>query len=336
MDAGLTFPGLRASARSFEALHKLISPLTQSIIAPQTSAQPDTGTKAPEDPAVLFRAMHGREPYPWQVAYLRTTNQPPCQAGAYALCSRRQGGKSSVVATRAAHRMLRWSGQEVVILAKTERQAKRLKRKIATGLAHYIPSKEWPVDNSDELELPNGNTLFCLPGGNPDGIRSFSPTLLLLDEAAFVTEALIAAISPMLATTRGDWDMLSSADGPIGTFYEAMEGSQVQDWTQFVFTADDEPTLSPEFLAKELRRLGKARYLREYFCKFVAPEGAFFSLDSISTLLEGDGWAHADIAPDKPKPKLPPLDEEPDIDDMEDALDPVRHPARHDYDRFFE
>jgi hypothetical protein len=173
--------------------------------------------------------------------------------------------------------------------------------------------------------------MTTLPGGNPDGIRGFSPTLLLLDEAAFVSEELISAVSPMLARTRGDWDMLSSANGPTGTFYEAAEGAQKGDWTPRVITADDVGVYEPEYLESERRALGEARFQREYYCKFLAPEGAFFSASSISTLFEGDAWPR----PSGYEGPYPDLDAEVDEDDLLDAFDTTRHADKR-LDRLFE
>lgn len=285
----------------------------------------------PSDPAVIFRAITGFDADPWQAEYLRRTDTRPGTRQRNLLLTSRQIGKSTVVGVRAAIRLLRWKNQEVIVLAKTDMQAGRLSKKIQRGVAKWIPRSTWPVKNLQDIELPNGSTLTTLPGGNPDGIRGFSPTLLLLDEAAFVSEDLIAAVSPMLARTRGDWDMLSSANGPSGSFYEAAEGAQAGDWHRTVITADDVGVYEPEYLAAEKRKLGEARFLREYYCRFLSPEGSFFSLQSIDALLSGDRWPGAAGT----NGHRPDLGEAWDEEDLDEALNPVRH-ADKKYDRLFD
>ncbi len=309
-------------------------PATQDVAALAIRA----GTMAyekrvPKDhgsPLDLFKALVKASPDPWQADYLTSTNVAPCQRARRALGTSRQAGKSTAVAIRAAWRLVRWTGQEVVVLAKTDLQAKRLSRRIKAAVATRMP-KPWPQDNVHEVELPNGNTLLTLPGGNVDGVRGPSPTLLLLDEAAFVPEELIAALSPMLAATQGDWDMLSSANAPAGTFYEAMEGEQRQDWQQLVITADDCPRISREFLDGELRRLGEARYLREFYVRFLAPEGAFFSPDALTLFLDGAEQPRLDHGRVLPRA----LGDKAGVEDLEDAFDLTRYSDREE-DRFLD
>jgi hypothetical protein len=284
----------------------------------------DDDVSIPSDPSEMFRIMTGHVPDPWQSEYLVRTDSSPCSRQRNLLLTARQVGKSTVVGVRCARRLLKWKGQQVVTVSKTETQAKLLSRRIARGVARWVPRGSWLCDNISEIELPNGNTMYTLPGGNPEGIRGFSPTLLVLDEAAFVPEELIAALSPMLARTKGDWDMLSSANGPAGTFYEAAEGEQKGDWSQITVTAEQCKAYDQEFLESEKRRLGDARFMREFFCKFTSPEGAFFSLQSIDALLEGDMWAAAKGRDGK----RPDLGEQWDYDDLDEALDLTKHADR--------
>jgi phage FluMu gp28-like protein len=62
------------------------------------------------------------------------------------------------------------------------------------------------------IELRNGSKIIALPCG-PDGatLRGYTADLVVMDEAAFMPEDVIASvIFPMLATTNGTAIMLST------------------------------------------------------------------------------------------------------------------------------
>lgn len=62
------------------------------------------------------------------------------------------------------------------------------------------------------IQLKNGSRIIALPCG-PDGatLRGFTADLVVMDEAAFMPEDVIASvIFPMLATTNGTAIMLST------------------------------------------------------------------------------------------------------------------------------
>ena len=76
-------------------------------------------------------------------------------------------------------------------------------------------------DNEMSLELPNGSRIVGLPG-NEATIRGFSAvSLLLVDEAARVSDDLYLAVRPMLAVSDGALWLMSTPFGKRGFFYEA-------------------------------------------------------------------------------------------------------------------
>ena len=75
-------------------------------------------------------------------------------------------------------------------------------------------------DNEISLELPNGSRIVGLPG-NEATVRGFSAvSLLLVDEAARVSDELYMAIRPMLAVSGGALWLMSTPFGKRGFFYE--------------------------------------------------------------------------------------------------------------------
>ena len=73
------------------------------------------------------------------------------------------------------------------------------------------------------LLFPNGSRIVGLPG-TEGTVRGFSAvSLLLIDEAARVEDAMYKALRPMLAVGGGDLWLMSTPWGKRGFFYEAWD-----------------------------------------------------------------------------------------------------------------
>jgi hypothetical protein len=73
--------------------------------------------------------------------------------------------------------------------------------------------------------LTNGSRIVSLPAGE-ETIRGFSAvSLLVIDEAARVSDDLYFAVRPMLATSGGSLVALSTPLGQRGFFFEAWESA---------------------------------------------------------------------------------------------------------------
>lgn len=118
--------------------------------------------------------------------------------------------------------------------------------------------------------------------------REFSAeaTLVVIDEASRVPDALIAAVRPALATTNGRLIALSTPAGKRGWFYLEYAGGV--EWERSRVVATDCPRISREFLADELRALGPRVYAQEYECEFFDPDTAVFSSELIDRALSAD------------------------------------------------
>ena len=196
------------------------------------------------------------------------------------VCCTRQWGKSTAGAIKALHHALSNPGSLTLIASKTGRQAGELLEKVidfAKTLA--IPIRRAPR-HPDSLLLPNRSRIIALPG-KPGSLRGFSAvSLLIVDEAAYVENALYHSLRPMLATTNGSIWLLSTPRGSVGFFYD--EWSSVSDlWAKFTVTADHCPRISDEFLEEERKSNGPALCNREYFCSFGHTGESYFNLDDL-------------------------------------------------------
>jgi hypothetical protein len=231
------------------------------------------------DRANLFR-LSGLSPDPWQEQQLRRT-----AGGVLLLCSR-QSGKSTTAAAVALTEALLTAKATVLLLSPSIRQSGELFRKVSElyfELRRPIPAVR---ETALQLELANGSRVVSLPG-TEGTVRGFSKvSLLIIDEAARVSDALYYAVRPMLAVSAGRLVALSTPFGQRGWFHSEWTGSG--DWERVMVTADQVPRISPGFLAEERRALGNRWFAQEYMCSFESTVDAVFDYRDIQAALSDD------------------------------------------------
>jgi len=222
-----------------------------------------------QDPAQLLM-QGGIHPDPWQEKLLRS------EAARVLLLCARQTGKSTVAAALALRVALLRAPALVLLLSPTLRQSGELFRDKVMRLYHGLGRPVPAVQRSSlTMGLANGSRIISLPGDEAS-IRGYSNvSLLIVDEAARVPDALYLAIRPMLAVSRGQLVCLSTPFGKRGWFYEAWTGDE--SWERLRITAPDCPRISPEFLAEEERTLGQRWFAQEYLCNFAETVGQVFA-----------------------------------------------------------
>lgn len=210
---------------------------------------------------VEFARSVGVEPDPWQERLLRS------DAPRVLLNCSRQSGKSTMSALVALHNALYSPGALILCLAPALRQSQELFAKIA-GFYRELGRPVSPVaEQRLGLELANGSRIVTLPGSEKT-IRGFSGVdLLIVDEAARVSDELYYAIRPMLAVSGGSLMMMSTPFGKRGVFFEEWENGT--GWERYTVTAEEVPRISPEFLEEERTSLGEWWFRQEYFCQFM-------------------------------------------------------------------
>lgn len=210
------------------------------------------------------------------------------------LCSGRQVGKSTIIAARDAERACRNANESILIISATERQSEELFIKvlmyIQDNYKHLIKTgKDRPTKHI--IRLKNKSIIRCLPTGLAGtGIRGFTITKLTADEAAFIPDEVWSAVTPMLLTTAGTMDLLSTPFGKSGYFYEMSKNEQ-GDFNVFHINSEEvirKRPISPSWTAaqregalihleKEKQRMTKLQYAQEYLGEFVDNLRQFFS-----------------------------------------------------------
>jgi hypothetical protein len=231
------------------------------------------------DPVRLMAAAKF-DPDPWQAGVLHSA------ADRMLLLCSRQAGKSTVSSALAVHTALTKPNAPVLLLSPSQRQSGELFRKVLNlyaALGHPVPAVR---ETALQLELANGSRILSLPG-TEGTIRGFSEVaLLVIDEAARVSDALYYAVRPMLAVSKGRLVALSTPFGQRGWFYEEWRGAGA--WDRVQVKADQVSRIAPEFLAEERRALGERFYAQEYLTSFEACIDMVFDPADIAAALAPD------------------------------------------------
>ncbi len=238
-------------------------------------------TEEAHDPVMLARRA-GIEPDAWQADLLLSDARQKIL-----LCSR-QAGKSTVVALLALHQALYKAASQVLLLSPSLRQSQELFRKVKDSYnalaAKTVTARE---ESSLRMEFGNGARIVALPG-KEETIRGFSGVaLLIVDEAARVSDELYQAVRPMLAVSGGSIVLLSTPFGKRGFFFhEWTEGGA--EWQRVKITAYDSPRISRDWLEQERRSIPDWVFRSEYLCEFVETENSVFLYDDIMRALDGN------------------------------------------------
>jgi hypothetical protein len=218
-------------------------------------------------------------PDPWQAQLLRSTSHW------LMLNCCRQSGKSTTTAIVALHQAIYDPGL-VLCVSPSLRQSRELFGKILFFLRRLEPVEPLEEDNKSSCELGNGSRIVSLPG-DPDTVRCYSaPKLVITDEAAYVTDAMQAALAPMLAVSAGRQIDMSSPNGRRGYFFENWtHGEGIE---RIGIVGRECPRISPEFLEQQRKKLGPTLFAQEFEGEFTDADTSAFSSELIGLALVDD------------------------------------------------
>jgi hypothetical protein len=210
------------------------------------------------DPVLWVREVLGVTPTAWRQTFLRA----PRGASILALTAR-QVGKTTTAAWAIAHAMVFMPGSLSVIACPAQRQSAEAVRRIREILLKV--GAKLVSDNVYALELENGSRVLA-PPGTDDSIRGLTvDAWIVADEAARLSEDIIAALRPMRARRpQARLAMLSTAWSRTDPFWTAW-ASDDPTWIRLKATVDMDPSLFPaEYLEQERMALGEHAFKREY------------------------------------------------------------------------
>src|SRR4029077_13048818 len=181
-------------------------------------------------------------------------------------CCGRQVGKSTAAAVCALNSVIYHAPSTVVMVSPSQRQSVELYRTFH-AMWQRLPGRPAAVyETLTRLELENGSRIISLPGSEKTWRGLASVDLIVIDEAARVEDALLAATRPMLAVSNGSLFALSTPAGKRGWFYEGwLRGIG---WQRISIKSTDCPRIDAEFLQQERDALGPLLFGQEYLCEF--------------------------------------------------------------------
>jgi hypothetical protein len=172
----------------------------------------------------------------------------------------------------------------VIVASASKRQSNELLEKIERYLKTIDMFVGGDGVNVPSAVLKNGSRIVGLPGRD-DTSRGFAASLLLIDEAARVTDAMYKSLRPMVATTDGTIWLMSTPNGKQGFFYEEWEYGG-DEWTRVSVAATECPRIRKEFLEEERGSLGPEWFRQEYMCEFVSRGTEAFDRELVEAMVD--------------------------------------------------
>ena len=192
---------------------------TDAMDATDATGTTDTVTAADAatalvDPVSFFKLVTGFDPYPDQMRKLSDPKRVIVDI------SGRQTGKSLTWGVRAMWHTLLQGGLAVVV-SRTEQHAMEFFRKSVLHALELQEDLKGLVRRQTlkMVEWDNSGRILCIPS-RPESVRSYTPDLLIIDEAAYVDDAVFVAARPALVKSRGTLIVSSTPFGKRGKAYQ--------------------------------------------------------------------------------------------------------------------
>lgn len=209
----------------------------------------------------------------WQKEYIEHEGNTVVRAG-------RQSGKSFAESLRVALFALLNNKTSTLIIASVDRQSIELLEKVKSQIIGLAKNQIKGRPTFHKIELKNGSVIRAEPAGQTGyGLRGFTIDKLVADEAHYIPEAVFVAVQPMLATTGGTIDLLSTPRGNVGFFYDCCQDKET--FYEIHIISADCPRITKEFLAQQKKALTKLQYAQEYEAIFLDALQQFFTKDLI-------------------------------------------------------
>lgn len=204
------------------------------------------------------------------------------------LCCCRQWGKSTVTAVKAVHHAATRRNANVLIVSPSQRQSGEFLRKAREFVQRLGYEARGDGLNRVSLQLPNGSRIVGLPGER-SFVRGFSRvSMLLVDEAAEVSDDHYRTVRPFLAMAEfGALWLMSTPRGKRGFFWRTWDQGDSR-WLRVRATAEENPRFSAEFLKEEREELGERWYRQEYGCEFLDTHDGLFREEDIRAAIDPD------------------------------------------------
>lgn len=176
----------------------------------------------------------------------------------------------------------------MLIFAPTEDQSKELLqyvREMNDAVGSPVPVAS---ETETRIKWANGSEVKAKTD-RPKSSRGFTPDLVVIDEAAQVTDLLYLSVAPMLVLGKCDLLALSTPFGKVGWFFELWENPEKRKhWTTFRVTAYQCPRIDRETLAMHKATMPPRWFAQEYEAVFNDAVDAVFGKEAIDAMFSDD------------------------------------------------
>lgn len=229
------------------------------------------------DKAQMMRDA-GFEPGPHQVELLQCTERN------ILVLWPRQSGKSQTCAADVLHTAAFDPGDIVILAGEKQEQAMEVFTKAQRMHEQLSELGELPSAerSGNKLTFSNGSRVLALPS-TVDSIRGYAAKLVVIDEAAFTGDDVLAKVSPMLSTTRGRLVCPSTPNGAIGWFHDRWQNPE--GWARLTVAASQLTRIDAAELARQRNTLGDFKFRQEYGLEFLDQTTQYFQTEMIQEAL---------------------------------------------------
>ena len=201
----------------------------------------------------------------WQKEYIAT------EGNCFLLCGR-QSGKTTAASIKFGELAATVDKRIILMIAETEKQAYNLFFKTLMYLQAKHPKMIKGRPTKHVIELMNNSIIMCYAAGiDGSGLRTYTLTNLVIDEAAPMAREIFVATMPMLSVTGGTMDIMSTPRGKGGFFFECSDQCEKvkRNFTRFYVSAEDCPRHDKDFLDEQKEAMSELEYAQEYLAKFL-------------------------------------------------------------------
>ena len=187
--------------------------------------------------------------------------------GNVVICSGRQCGKSTGTAILAGETALNNPKEFIIVGAYVIEQAQLIFSKILDYIIEKAKNQIKGMPTLNFLELKNGSKIYCRPiGDSGAGMRGYTATMIIIDEAAFIPDRAWEAIEPIISVSKGRVILLSTPQGKKGFFYKATRNDN---YSYIKVSARNCPRHTKEFLDQKQSEMSPVAFATEYLGEFI-------------------------------------------------------------------
>jgi Terminase large subunit, T4likevirus-type, N-terminal/Terminase RNaseH-like domain len=226
------------------------------------------------DVAVFAELLIGEPLWPHQLDLARSDARIRC------VCSGRQAGKSRTLAVLSLHEAFARPGTRVLIISAGEEAAKDLLSEISALAKSPLLTGSVLDDERHQINLTNGSSIRSVPASEKQ-VRGKSVDLLVIDEAAFVSEEIWTAARYTAVGRQGSRIVMASTPwGPKDRFFALTYRAGVRHeagYESIRWPSTASPMVDAELLEMWRATSPDREYRREVLAEWVDSDGSYFT-----------------------------------------------------------